>query len=286
MTPGFCAGNRATQTGIKRTAKSLTPTPQCYPEQMRSLLFFFPAILLAQTPAAKSPPAAPKTATPARSAAKTTAKSTAKGKAAASAAAPGALSTDEQKTVYAIGLSIAQQLSQFGLSPAELEIVKRALTDAAAGKPAVELSAWGPKIGALAQSRSARAAAQEKSRGKAYADKAASEPGATRTPSGLVYRELAAGTGPSPKATDKVKVNYRGTLVNGAEFDSSYKRNQPAEFPLNGVIPCWTEGVQRMKVGGKSQLVCPPEIAYGDSGRPSIPGGATLIFEIELLGIE
>ena len=125
----------------------------------------------------------------------------------------------------------------------------------------------------------------EKAKSKAYLDTAAAEPGAIRTPSGLVYRELAAGTGESPKATDKVKVNYRGTLVNGTEFDSSYKRNAPAEFPLNGVIPCWTEGVQRMKVGGKSRLVCPSEIAYGDAGRPSIPPGATLIFEIELLAI-
>jgi FKBP-type peptidyl-prolyl cis-trans isomerase FkpA len=80
-------------------------------------------------------------------------------------------------------------------------------------------------------------------------------------------------------------VNYRGTLINGTEFDSSYKTNKPAEFPLNGVIPCWTEGVQRMKVGGKSKLVCPSDIAYGDQGRPSIPPGATLVFEIELLAI-
>src|ERR1700680_5025944 len=121
---------------------------------------------------------------------------------------------------------------------------------------------------------------------KAYLDKAAAEPGATRTASGLVYRELKAGTGASPKPSDVVKVHYRGTLVNGTEFDSSYKRNQPAEFPLTGVIPCWTEGVQKMKVGGKSQLVCPSSIAYGDAGSPPvIPGGATLIFEIELLGI-
>ena len=102
----------------------------------------------------------------------------------------------------------------------------------------------------------------------------------------MVYRELKAGTGASPKATDKVKVHYRGTMLNGTEFDSSYKRNAPAEFPLNGVIPCWTEGVQKMKVGGKSRLVCPSSIAYGDAGAPpDIPGGATLIFEIELLGI-
>jgi FKBP-type peptidyl-prolyl cis-trans isomerase FkpA len=121
---------------------------------------------------------------------------------------------------------------------------------------------------------------------KAYLEKAAAMPGAVRTVSGLVYRELTPGTGPSPKATDTVKVHYRGTLLDGKEFDSSYKRNEPAQFPLNRVIPCWTEGVQKMKVGGKSQLVCPSSIAYGDAGSPpDIPGGATLIFEIELLGI-
>ena len=101
-----------------------------------------------------------------------------------------------------------------------------------------------------------------------------------------MYRELKAGSGASPSASDVVKVHYRGTLVDGTEFDSSYKRNEPATFPLNRVIPCWTEGVQKMKVGGKSQLVCPAGIAYGDRGSPPvIPGGATLIFEIELLGI-
>lgn len=107
-----------------------------------------------------------------------------------------------------------------------------------------------------------------------------------RTPSGLVYKELQAGSGKSPLATDTVKVNYRGTLTDGTEFDSSYTRNQPAEFPLNQVIPCWTEGVQKMKVGGKSRLVCPANIAYGAQGRPPvIPGGATLVFEVELLSI-
>jgi len=121
---------------------------------------------------------------------------------------------------------------------------------------------------------------------KTFLDKAAAEPGAKKFASGLVYKELKAGSGASPKATDLVKVHYRGTLVDGSEFDSSYKRNEPATFPLNGVIPCWTEGVQMMKVGGKSQLVCPASIAYGEVGHPPvIPGGATLIFEVELLGI-
>jgi FKBP-type peptidyl-prolyl cis-trans isomerase FkpA len=121
---------------------------------------------------------------------------------------------------------------------------------------------------------------------KSALDKAAAEPGATQTPSGLVYRELRAGTGESPKATNAVTVNYRGTLTDGTEFDSSYKRNEPAQFPLNQVIPCWTEGLQKMRVGGKSRLVCPASLAYGERGAPpDIPGGATLIFEVELLAI-
>ena len=109
---------------------------------------------------------------------------------------------------------------------------------------------------------------------------------ATAGSPGLVYKSLREGAGPSPTAADSVKVHYRGTLVDGTEFDSSYKRNAPAVFPLGGVIKCWTEGVQRMKVGGKSQLVCPSDLAYGDQGRPpQIPGGATLVFQVELLEI-
>ena len=110
--------------------------------------------------------------------------------------------------------------------------------------------------------------------------------GTTRLPSGLVYKTLTPGNGPSPSAADKVKVNYEGRLTNGTVFDSSYKRGQPAEFPLNQVIKCWTEGVQKMKVGEKARLVCPSDIAYGDHGHPpTIPGGATLVFDVELLSI-
>ena len=115
---------------------------------------------------------------------------------------------------------------------------------------------------------------------------AAKEPGAVVTASGLVYRSLKDGTGASPKANDTVKVHYRGSFPDGREFDSSYKRGTPIEFPLNGVIPCWTEGVQRMKVGGKSKLTCPSQIAYGSRGAGGvIPPNATLLFEVELLGI-
>ena len=116
----------------------------------------------------------------------------------------------------------------------------------------------------------------------AFAQEAAEE----KSPSGLIYRSLKDGTGASPSASDTVRVHYRGTLTDGTEFDSSYARGQPAEFPLNRVIKCWTEGVQKMKVGGKAKLTCPPEIAYGN--RPMgrlIPANATLTFEIELLDI-
>ncbi|HET7795151.1 MAG TPA: FKBP-type peptidyl-prolyl cis-trans isomerase [Rhizobacter sp.] len=113
------------------------------------------------------------------------------------------------------------------------------------------------------------------------------EPGTVTTQSGLIYRSLKDGSGPSPAATDTVKVHYRGTFPDGKEFDSSYSRGQPAEFPLNGVIKCWTEGVQKMKVGGKAKLVCPPSIAYGERGAGGgvIPPNATLTFEVELLSI-
>jgi FKBP-type peptidyl-prolyl cis-trans isomerase FkpA len=119
------------------------------------------------------------------------------------------------------------------------------------------------------------------------AAKAAKESGAITTPSGLVYKSIKDGTGASPKATDTVKVHYKGTFPDGKEFDSSYKAGGPIEFPLNGVIKCWTEGVQMMKVGGKAKLTCPAAIAYGERGAGGglIPPNATLVFEVELLGV-
>jgi FKBP-type peptidyl-prolyl cis-trans isomerase FkpA len=245
-------------------------------------LLLTPAVALAQGATAgqkpsASAPAAPKPAAPAAAA-----KPLPAGRAPARPAAP---LTDDQKPVYALGLLMQRSLDQFDLSAAELDILKRALTDAAARKPAIDIDEWGPKIEAFASARAERVAAREKAASVAYLAKAAAEPGVVRTDSGMIYRDLSPGTGRSPTASDAVRVHYRGTLINGTEFDSSYRRNEPAQFPLDGVIPCWTEGVQKMKVGGKARLVCPSDLAYGDAGRPSIPGGATLVFEVELLEI-
>jgi FKBP-type peptidyl-prolyl cis-trans isomerase FkpA len=193
--------------------------------------------------------------------------------------------TDEEKTLYAVGLVMQRSLRQFDLSAAELEIVRRAIADAQAGKPAVDLEEWGPKIQALVSARGERIVAREKETSAAYLAKAAAATGAVKTDSGIVYTETTAGTGASPTPADRVKVHYRGTLIDGTEFDSSYARNEPAVFPLGGVIRCWTEGVQRMKVGGKARLVCPSDLAYGDRGNEAIPGGAALIFEVELLEV-
>jgi FKBP-type peptidyl-prolyl cis-trans isomerase FkpA len=194
--------------------------------------------------------------------------------------------TDDQKTLYAVGLVIARQLSVFNLSPSELELVKQGITDGAAGKkPLVDMEAYRGKIQSLALNRRNAEGERLSAQSKQYIDKVAKEKGGVKTPSGMVYLPLREGTGASPKATDKVKVNYRGTLIDGKEFDSSYAAGQPAEFPLNGVIKCWTEGVQMMKVGGKAKLVCPPDLAYGERGSGLIPANATLVFEVELLDV-
>lgn len=196
--------------------------------------------------------------------------------------------TENEKTLYAIGLVLARQIAVFNLSPSELEFVKQGLSDAVSGKtPAVDVDAYSKKVQDLVNARRTAQGEKLTATTKEYVDKAAKEKGAIKTESGLIYLSLNDGTGASPAATDTVKVHYRGTLVDGQEFDSSYKRNQPAEFPLKGVIKCWTEGLQKMKVGGKAKLVCPPAIAYGTKGAGAlIPPNATLVFEVELLDIK
>jgi FKBP-type peptidyl-prolyl cis-trans isomerase FkpA/FKBP-type peptidyl-prolyl cis-trans isomerase FklB len=195
--------------------------------------------------------------------------------------------TDEQKTLYALGLAISGSLAPFGLSEADLELVKAGITDGVLNrKRQVDLGAYGAKIQELQRARATVVAAAEQKAGQVVLDKAAAEKGATKTASGLVIVPLKFGTGESPKATDKVKVHYHGTLANGTVFDSSVQRGEPVTFPLSGVIPCWTQGLQQMRVGGKSRLVCPASLAYGDRGAPPrIKPGATLVFEVELLEI-
>ena len=189
--------------------------------------------------------------------------------------------TDDEKALYALGVAMSQSISSFNLSDAELEFVKAGVVDGAKGKtPKVDPQQFFPKLQEMQKTRTAAAS-------KTALDKAAAEKGATKTASGLVITTIKPGTGPAPKETDSVKVHYKGTLTNGTVFDASTP-NEPVSFPLNGVIKCWTEGVQLMKVGGKSKLVCPSEIAYGERGAAGgkIPPGAVLIFEVELLEIE
>ncbi len=206
------------------------------------------------------------------------------------APAPSAAQTtadsEDQKVLYAIGLALAQQLTQLSLTADELERVQAGMSDSLLGRtPQVELQQYGPKIQPFVEARMAAAAAEEKVASTAFVEQQAAEPGATRTESGIVISELAAGSGSSPSATDRVKVHYEGRLRDGRLFDSSRERGTPAEFNLDQVVPCWTEAVQTMRVGGKSRIVCPAELAYGDDGRPGIPGGAALVFEVELLDI-
>lgn len=203
------------------------------------------------------------------------------------ASAAGDPVTDEQNTLYALGIAISQSLANFALTEAELEYVKAGIADGVLKRPRkVELQTYGPKLQQLQQSRAAAVAEGEKKAGTAFLTKAAAEAGATKTESGMVIKSLKAGTGATPKATDTVKVHYHGTLIDGTVFDSSVARGEPATFGLDQVIKCWTEGVQHIKVGGKSRLVCPPALAYGDRGAPpQIKPGATLVFEVELLDI-
>src|SRR4029079_9444137 len=196
-------------------------------------------------------------------------------------------STDDQKNMYALGLIISQSLAPFALTESELDFVRAGMTDGVLKKtPKVDLPTYGPKVNQVQQARAAAQAETEKKAGAAYLEKNTKEAGAKKTESGAIVTTIKEGKGEQPKATDTVKVHYHGTLIDGTVFDSSVKRGEPATFPLNQVIKCWTEGVQLMKVGGKSKLVCPSAIAYGDRGSPpTIKPGATLVFEVELLEI-
>lgn len=202
-------------------------------------------------------------------------------------AAETSLKTEDDKVLYAIGVMLGRQLIPLALTPAELKPVAAGMKDFATNAALqADVKVYGPKIEAWAQARQDRKAGPEKKIGQAFTAKMAKEKGAVVSPSGLIYLEEKAGTGLSPASTDTVKVHYEGTLIDGKVFDSSYQRNEPAQFALNEVIRCWTEGVAKMKVGGKAKLICPSGIAYGDRQVGAlIKPGATLVFTVELLEV-
>jgi len=207
------------------------------------------------------------------------------------AAAPASelkLETDEQKTIFALGMMISRNLGPFNLSADEIDLVAAGLKASLTGGDTlgIDIAEYQPKVQMLAHDRAQAVAEVEKEKANAFLEAEAAKEGAVKTDSGLIYTVLKEGNGPTPAATDKVTVHYHGTLSNGEVFDSSVDRGQPATFPLDGVIKCWTEGVQKMKQGGKARLVCPSDIAYGDRGAgPKIKPGAALVFEVELLEI-
>jgi FKBP-type peptidyl-prolyl cis-trans isomerase len=196
--------------------------------------------------------------------------------------------SEEEKTLYYVGTAMEQSLRSFTLSAEELDLVIRGLREAHAGKQLeLDRATYHPKAQALGQQRMKKAAEAEKLKAHAFIAEAAQRKGAIRTESGLIYTEITPGSGDSPQPTDTVTVNYHGTLRDGTVFDSSAKRGGPFEFQLDRVIPCWSEGVSMMKVGGKSIIICPPEIAYGERGSPPvIPGNAALLFEVELIEVK
>jgi FKBP-type peptidyl-prolyl cis-trans isomerase len=199
-----------------------------------------------------------------------------------------ALETENQKTLYAIGMIISNQLQTFALSEEELAPIVQGMTDGIKGEPSqVDMGIYEAKINELVAERSAIVAAKEAAASDSYLKQFESDESIVKTASGALVKMLEEGTGASPEAGDTVMVHYEGTLIDGTVFDSSLSRGSPATFPLSGVIPCWTEGLQKIKVGGKAQLICPANTAYGERGAPpKIGPGATLIFEVNLLEIK
>lgn len=198
------------------------------------------------------------------------------------------LKTEDEKTLYAVGLSISQNLAPFVLTEPELEIVKSGITDGVLqrGQKVTPDGATNEKIQKLLEARMVAAAEAEKKASQKFLEDAATAKGAKKKDSGLIYTELKKGKGENPKPTDAVRAHYTGKLIDGSVFDSSVERGEPTLFSLHGVIPCWTEGLQLMKPGGKAKFVCPPDLAYGDRGAPpKIKPGATLVFEVELVEV-
>ena len=194
--------------------------------------------------------------------------------------ASGTVETEDQRMLYTLGQILGDNVGNVELTEEELSTVLLGISDSVLGRESqVDLDRYGPMLQVFMQQRIEAATESELADATAFIDAQAGD-------SGIVIQEMTVGSGASPTAADTVSVHYHGTLRDGSVFDSSVDRGEPATFPLNGVIPCWTEGVQTLQVGGKSRLVCPPDLAYGAAGRPGIPGNAVLVFEVELLGIE
>ncbi|MCP3982337.1 MAG: FKBP-type peptidyl-prolyl cis-trans isomerase [bacterium] len=200
-----------------------------------------------------------------------------------------ALESDDDKVLYTLGVALSRNLASFEFNEDEMKKIVAGLTDGALARdPRVDPTTFGPKIDAMMQARMATIQERQKAAGAAYLAEAGKEEGATTDAAGMVYLKIDAGDGAQPGPNDGVKVHYRGTLPDGRVFDDSRGGPQPgpATFNVSGVIPCFSQGLQKMKVGGKSKLTCPPELAYGDRGSPpSVPPGATLQFTVELIEI-
>lgn len=204
------------------------------------------------------------------------------------------LRTEEEKTLYAIGVAVAENtVGSFKgqLDADQMAKIVAGFADVLEGaEPRVSMEEYGPRLNAYLQNLSeahwAAEATAQKEVGSAYLEAAAAEEGAIRTESGMVYQELVAGTGPTPSMNDSVRVHFHGKLTDGTVFSSSVEHGEPIVHAVSGFIPGWQEGLSMMRVGGKARLILPPELAYGDRPVGEIPAGSTLIFELELLGIE
>jgi FKBP-type peptidyl-prolyl cis-trans isomerase FkpA len=204
---------------------------------------------------------------------------------------PATLDTEDQKTLYALGVFQGKNLKPLNLSPAEIDAVRAGLEDEAQGHASqVDLAVYGPKAQNIILVRQTAAdlaaAAAQKAKDAPFLAAAAKEPGAVTLPSGVVMKTLVAGAGPTPQIADRVRVKYDGHLVDGTAFDDSDKRGGDAQFALAAVMPCWNEALRKMSVGGSAALVCPSSMAFGDKGKsPRVPPGAALVFNVELLEI-
>jgi len=215
------------------------------------------------------------------------------------AASNAAFKNDDQKSAYALGASLGRYMEnslkeqeKLGITLDKNQLIA-GVQDAFADKSKLSdqeieqtLQAFEARVKSSAQAKMEKDAKENADKGKAFRDTFAKEKGVKTSATGLMYKIDKAGTGEAPKDSDTVVVNYKGTLIDGKEFDNSYTRGEPLSFRLDGVIPGWTEGLKNLKKGGKIKLVIPPELAYGKTGVPGIPANSTLVFDVELLDIK